>query len=101
MTMNTTVAGAGGPSMARVLEAPFRDRLIDRRRRLQSFANVGGPEYLSDLLAEVDAALARLEEGTFSVCEVCRGTVEPDRLLADPLCRVCLDDLPPKQLRAL
>jgi sigma-B regulation protein RsbU (phosphoserine phosphatase) len=52
-------------------------------------------------LAEVDAALARLESGTFGVCEVCQGAVETDRLLADPLCRVCLGDLPPAQLRAL
>jgi sigma-B regulation protein RsbU (phosphoserine phosphatase) len=87
--------------MAGRLEGPFRDRLAERRRRLQQFARGGGPQYLSDLLAEVDAALARLESGTFGVCEVCQGTVETDRLLADPLSRVCLDDLRPEQLRAL
>lgn len=84
-----------------VLDGVFRDRLLERRRKLQRFAGADGPQYLNDLLAEVDAALARLAAGTFGLCEVCQGGVEADRLLADPLCRVCLDDLPPEQLRAV
>lgn len=100
--MNTTtdVPASGGPELG-VLEQALRDRLAERRLRLQPFARGGRPRYLSDLLAEVDAALARLESGTFGVCEVCRGAVEPERLLVDPLARVCLDDLPPSQRRAL
>jgi sigma-B regulation protein RsbU (phosphoserine phosphatase) len=53
------------------------------------------------LLAEVDAALARLDHGTFGVCEECHERVEPERLLSDPLSRVCLDHFGPEELRAL
>jgi hypothetical protein len=30
--------------MAGLLEAPFRDRLAERRRKLQQFARGGGPQ---------------------------------------------------------
>ena len=55
----------------------------------------------SQLLAEVDAALARFDNGTFGLCEECHDPIEPERLLADPLMRVCLGDLNEKQLRSL
>ncbi len=56
---------------------------------------------LRSLLAEVDSALKRLETGSFGLCEVCHGEIEPDRLAADPLTRFCLDHLTPSQQRAL
>jgi sigma-B regulation protein RsbU (phosphoserine phosphatase) len=88
----------------------FRDQLLDRRRRLLRFA-VPAPAPVAPppavhhdvqrLLTEVDAALERLDAGTFGVCEVCRESVETSRLLADPCCRICLDHYAPEQLRAL
>src|SRR6201986_1525589 len=54
-----------------------------------------------NLLEEVDSALHRIDHGQFGVCEVCLGTVEDDRLRDNPLARVCLDCLTPKQQRAL
>jgi len=53
------------------------------------------------LLEEVDSALHRIDHGSFGVCEVCLGTVEDERLAENPLARVCLDCLTPKQQRAL
>jgi len=53
------------------------------------------------LLEEVDSALHRIDHGAFGVCEACLGTVENERLLENPLARVCLDCLTPKQQRAL
>jgi sigma-B regulation protein RsbU (phosphoserine phosphatase) len=88
----------------------FRDQLLDRRRRLQRVAApAAGPAAppaaarhdLQRLLSEVDAALGRLDAGTFGVCEVCHEAVETSRLLADPCCRICLDHYAPEQLRAL
>jgi len=52
-------------------------------------------------LEEVDSALHRIDHGTFGVCEICEGTVEEERLRENPLARVCLDCLTPKQQRAL
>jgi sigma-B regulation protein RsbU (phosphoserine phosphatase) len=85
----------------------FRDQLLDRRRRLQRFASPapaaaeGAGQDVQRLLAEVDAALGRLDAGTFGVCEMCHEPVETSRLLADPCCRICLDHYAPEQLRAL
>lgn len=93
--------------MATALDPVFREQLEERRRRLQGFAPGQAPaaqgarREVMRLLTEVDAALERLESGTFGVCEVCQGMVETERLLNDPLCRICLDDLDSRERRAL
>jgi sigma-B regulation protein RsbU (phosphoserine phosphatase) len=81
---------------------PFREKLNDRQEKLKDALAVA-PEnqQLRQLLDEVDAALARLDEGTFGLCHECHDPIEPERLLADPLLRFCLDHLPPPQQRAL
>jgi sigma-B regulation protein RsbU (phosphoserine phosphatase) len=79
----------------------LREQLLDRRRRLEPFARDGAAPDVASLLAEVDAALARMEGGTYGVCAGCHGAIEPDRLRADPLARLCLDCLSPEQRRAL
>ncbi len=42
-------------------------------------------------LAEVDAALARLEAGTYGVCEVCGERIPDGRLEARPTARTCVE----------
>ena len=80
----------------------LHDQLEARRRRLESTLKaVGSQDSIAELLSEVDAALARMEAGTYGLCEVCHETVEKDRLLADPLVRLCLDHLSADQRRAL
>jgi sigma-B regulation protein RsbU (phosphoserine phosphatase) len=91
---------------ATALDPLFRRQLLERRQRLQRFAPPRGvpasPAHdVMRLLAEVDAALERLDDGTFGECEVCHEGVEPERLLSDPLCRICLDHFAPEELRAL
>ena len=44
-----------------------------------------------DRLAEVDAALARLDAGSYGVCERCDGPVGDGRLEARPETRLCID----------
>lgn len=79
-----------------------REQIVDRRTRLQSAVGALGPRpELLHLLAEVDAALNRIDVGTYGLCETCHDPVEPDRLLADPLTRFCLDHLTPVEQRAL
>jgi phosphoserine phosphatase RsbU/P len=77
----------------------FRGQLLDRRQKLQAAAVRGGD--VSRLLQEVDAALRRLDAGTFGLCETCHDPIESDRLLADPLTRFCLDHLTTVEQRAL
>lgn len=95
--------------MATAFDPVFREELMERRRRLMGLAPAEAPARAAEgarrevmrLLTEVDAALERLEAGTFGQCEVCQGEVEPERLLHDPLIRVCLDDLDVQERRAL
>jgi sigma-B regulation protein RsbU (phosphoserine phosphatase) len=56
---------------------------------------------MARLLAEVDAALARVDDGSYGLCEACHDPIEAERLLADPLVRFCLGDLTAQQQEAL
>lgn len=78
-----------------------REQLLAGRARLTDVLGQSRSEQMVRLLEEVDSALHRIEHGTFGVCEICAGTVEEDRLRENPLARVCLDCLTPKQQRAL
>jgi len=80
----------------------FQSELLQRRERLErAVARNREDMRLTELLSEVDAALQRIEHGTFGLCETCGGELEHDRLLADPLVRYCLEDLTPVEQRAL
>ncbi|GEM_PF-1580517 len=44
-----------------------------------------------DIIADIDAALARIEQGTFAgTCEDCAGEIAPERLEAIPQTRLCV-----------
>lgn len=88
--------------MATVFDVALRDQLLDRRHRLEAaVVEQSEDSQLRFLLEEVDAALERVEENTYGVCEVCHGTVEAERLMADPLVTVCLGCMTPAQKRSL
>ena len=44
------------------------------------------------VLAAIDAALARIENGTYGRCERCGKEIEADRLEAIPYATLCIDD---------
>jgi RNA polymerase-binding transcription factor DksA len=44
---------------------------------------------MSAELDAVEAALARLDRGSFDTCELCGGRIGQDRLLEDPLLTRC------------
>jgi sigma-B regulation protein RsbU (phosphoserine phosphatase) len=88
--------------MPDITESYLRGQLVERRQRLESTAKaVGLQGSITELLNEVDAALARMETGTYGLCDACHDSIEKDRLLADPLVRLCLDHLSAGQRRAL
>jgi len=86
-------------------ETPFvqtvRADLLSRRERLESVIERNDSQQLTELLTQVDDALARIDNGTLGICEVCHTPVEEDRILRDPLVSVCLGCLTPNQQRAL
>ncbi len=88
--------------MATAIEPLLRTQLVDRREKLEAAANgFHRPTELTRLLQEVDDALHRMDQGVYGLCEVCHDSVETERLIADPLTRVCIDHLSAKEQRAL
>jgi sigma-B regulation protein RsbU (phosphoserine phosphatase) len=78
----------------------FRPQLLERRARLQAASNSVSAGYLNDLIAEIDAALRRIDNGSYGLCETCRDPIEADRLEHNPLVRFCLDHLSQAELQA-
>jgi len=80
----------------------LREQLVGRRNQLVDvMRQPDAAVHLRSLLDEVDAALDRMSQGTFGLCETCHDPIEPERLLADPLVRLCLDHLTPSQQKRL
>lgn len=91
--------------MPEVTEPYLREQLEKRRGELkQAIASPAAgvpPAAFLHLLHEVDSALERMDEGTFGICEACHDTIEKERLIADPLVRLCIDHLTTAEQRAL
>ncbi|PWI10458.1 hypothetical protein DIZ27_10670 [Streptomyces sp. NWU339] len=92
------------------LRANLREQLLFRQEQLRQFAADAGSgpgEPLGEegagrlevhvrlaasarmVLADVEAALARMDTGGYGRCHLCRGPVERDRLLVVPQARYC------------
>lgn len=81
---------------------PLKNQLVERRERLlKAEKNLSNPEQLVNLLKQVDAALERIDSGSYGICEICKGEIETEHLLANPLVTVCLEDLNAHQQKAL
>jgi sigma-B regulation protein RsbU (phosphoserine phosphatase) len=84
------------------IESEFQRQLLDRRERLESaIVQNGDATQLRGLLEQVDAALDRIKQGTYGICETCHDTIERDRLERNPLVRFCLDHLTGPERQAL
>jgi RNA polymerase-binding transcription factor len=51
------------------------------------------------VLREIDAALQRIEDGTYGVCGACGKPIEEERLEAIPWTRLCIDDARKQETR--
>jgi phosphoserine phosphatase RsbU/P len=77
-----------------------RPKIIERRVRLQAAARTLSVDYVNYLLAEIDATLQKIDNGSYGACETCHDPIEADRLECNPLTRFCLDHLTGEELRA-
>ena len=57
---------------------------------IERFADVAIHEQIIHQLADVEAALVRVAEGTYGVCEVCAHRIAPERLEAIPWAATCV-----------
>jgi sigma-B regulation protein RsbU (phosphoserine phosphatase) len=87
-----------GPASSLIHE--MRPGIIERRVRLQAASGTLPADYVHDLLAEIDAALQKIDNGSFGLCETCHDPIEEDRLRRNPLTRFCLDHLTREERKA-
>jgi RNA polymerase-binding protein DksA len=52
----------------------------------------GIEEGVEDTIREIDAALKRIEDGTYGICEICGKPIGVERLRAIPWTTRCIDD---------
>ncbi|HSI97145.1 MAG TPA: TraR/DksA C4-type zinc finger protein [Gaiellaceae bacterium] len=52
----------------------------------------GLEENVEHLIAEIDAALERIDEGTYGICTRCGRPIAAERLEAVPYATLCIDD---------
>jgi RNA polymerase-binding transcription factor DksA len=64
------------------------NEVADKLEELEE--NTGIVNQLEKQLEEVQAALDRIEKGTYGICETCGEPIEPERLEANPSARVSI-----------
>ena len=52
----------------------------------------GLEENADHVLVEIDAALARIDDGSYGVCSACGGPIGEERLEAVPYATLCIED---------
>jgi sigma-B regulation protein RsbU (phosphoserine phosphatase) len=99
-TENKTVAAISDPYLREQLEKR-RDSL---KIAISTISLTDAPDTSAPfhkLLEDVNSAIRRMDEGTYGICDLCYDSVEKERLIADPLVRLCLDHLTSEEQRAL
>ena len=84
----------------RTLLAQERGRIVDTiahlheesPRNMEDELGEGLEEGAQQTLAQIDRALARLDEGTYGSCERCGNPIGEERLRARPWATLCIDD---------
>jgi sigma-B regulation protein RsbU (phosphoserine phosphatase) len=88
--------------MNAVTDTALRAQLAHRRERLrEAIPEARDSTQLVRLLQEVEAALKRVDDGSYGICEVCHDPIEEEHLRADPLVRICLAHLSEEQQHAI
>lgn len=82
--------------------ASLRTKLIDRRQLLEkAVAERGSLDDIVRLVEQVDAALRRMDTGTYGTCSVCGESIEETDLERNPFVEYCLCQLNDQQQQAL
>jgi phosphoserine phosphatase RsbU/P len=107
-TQMARVSRSGAQTVDGISDLYLREQLEKRRDSLKiAISTIPATDAPSSsapflrLLEDVELAIRQMEQGTYGICDVCHESVEKDRLIADPLVRVCLDHLTTEEQRAL
>ena len=83
-----------GMAVGNLSNVPVEDRADLAFDNNSEEGTIGLAENASARLEEVDAALGRIDEKTFGVCEECGRDISNGRLQAIPFARLCIDCAP-------
>jgi len=103
-TQTARISEREAKTVPAIIDPYIREQLEKRRDEIKvllSSIPASATAPFVELLEEVDAAVQRMDAGTYGICDVCHDTVERERLIADPLVRLCLDHLTSDEQRAL
>jgi DnaK suppressor protein len=85
------VSGLSEPLRAPGVQVQFGKRAGDHTSdAVMQMERVVTAEGLDRLAAEIDRALAKLEEGTYGLCDACGGEIAGERLEALPWATLCV-----------
>lgn len=70
--------------------SPFGKREEEATESMELEKRLALENRLKTLLAEVERAIQKLDEGTYGVCDVCNTSIDPARLEALPQAILCL-----------
>ena len=92
--------GSGINIASRLSQQVLRNQIVERRSRLENAAAKVNDASLQDLFDQIDAALHKIDHGSYGYCETCLDPIEEDRLAQNPLVRFCLDHMNQAELEA-
>jgi RNA polymerase-binding transcription factor DksA len=81
----------GGQAAGNLSNAPLHLADVGTEEYAEE-VNISLLENRGQLLEEVNAALDRINQGTYGRCEVCGKQIAEERLRAIPYTRLCIDD---------
>jgi DnaK suppressor protein len=84
----SSVGGWEATSGGMEVDTADENEVADKLEELEE--NTGIVSQLDKQLIEVDAALSRIENGTYGLCEICGKEIEPERLMANPSARISI-----------
>lgn len=70
--------------------SPFGKREEEATETLELEKRLAMERRNKEMIAEVDRALAKLEKGTYGLCDICGQAIDPARLDALPQATLCL-----------
>lgn len=70
--------------------SPFGKREEEATEALELEKRLAMEKSLKGQLAEIEHALAKLEKGTYALCDMCQQPIDPARLHALPQANLCL-----------
>jgi len=71
--------------------SPFGKREEEATESMELEKRLAIEERLKSLLAEVDRALQKMDQGTYGVCDICNTKIDPARLEALPQAILCIN----------